>query len=120
MIPAHRTWLFAIGAVVVVLQSAICNLQSAIGQEVQWRHDYNAAGQEAHARKRPILIDFGTESCFWCKRLDASTFRDAQVVKLLNEKFIPLKIDAQRDAPLADALHIQSYPTLVFADPDGR
>jgi thioredoxin-related protein len=105
---------------VAVLATGSCFGSVAFGQEVQWRYDYNVARQEAHTRKRPILIDFGTESCFWCKRLDASTFRDAAVVKLLNERFIPLKIDAQRDAPLADALRIQSYPTLVFASSDGR
>ena len=29
-------------------------------------------------------------------------------------------VDAERDAPLAKALHVESYPTLVFAAPDGK
>jgi thioredoxin-related protein len=38
----------------------------------------------------------------------------------LNDRFIPLLIDADQDATLAQALHVQSYPTLVFAAPDGK
>jgi thioredoxin-related protein len=89
-------------------------------QEVQWRYDYTAARREAKEKQRPIVMDFGTSNCFWCKKLDASTFRDPGVVRQLNEQFIPVKIDAEREPGLAQTLRIQSYPTLVFAAPDGR
>jgi tetratricopeptide (TPR) repeat protein len=87
---------------------------------VHWRGDYNTARREAADKDRPLVIDFGTENCYWCKRLDASTFREPAVVRLLNERFIPLKIDADKEAPLAQALRVQSYPTLVLAGPDGK
>src|SRR6516165_12457598 len=90
--------------IVLLVESAICNPQSAIAQEVEWRIDYNKARQEAIDKGRPLLLDFGTENCFYCKKLDATTFRDAAIVGLLNKKFIPLKIDANRNMALADAL----------------
>jgi thioredoxin-related protein len=93
---------------------------TAEGQEVQWRFDYAAARREAKQKQRPLLIDFGTSNCFWCKKLDASTLRDAEVVRRLNEQFIPLKVDAERDSGLALALQIYSFPTLLFAASDGR
>jgi tetratricopeptide (TPR) repeat protein len=87
---------------------------------VQWRHDYNSARKEAVEKNLPLLLDFGTENCMWCKRLDASTLRDPAVAGLLTDKYIPLKIDAEREAQLAQALSIQSYPTIVLATPDGK
>src|SRR5437773_2256835 len=84
-------------------------------QEVEWRRDYNQARGEATASGKPILIDFGTENCYWCKQLDATTFRDPKITGLLRERFVALKIDAHRDAPLAEALRVQAYPTLVLA-----
>ncbi len=89
-------------------------------QEPAWRHDYAAARKEATETGRPILMDFGTENCIWCRKQDATTFRDPKVVKLLNEQLIPLKIDASRQPKLAQALGITSYPTLVLASPDGK
>ncbi len=100
--------------------AALGTSRAAPAAEVQWRHDYNAARREAEEKGRPLCIDFGTENCFWCKRLDASTFRDPAVIALLNDKFIPLKIDAEREAQLAQSLRIQSYPTVVMASGDGR
>jgi tetratricopeptide (TPR) repeat protein len=38
----------------------------------------------------------------------------------MNERFIPLKIDAEREATLAQSLQIQSYPTIVMAAADGK
>jgi thioredoxin-related protein len=92
----------------------------AAAEEVQWLHDYNRARKEAEAKNRPLILDIGTENCFWCKKLDATTFRDPAIVTALNEQFVPLKVNAERDEVLANALHIQSYPTLVLAAPDGK
>jgi thioredoxin-related protein len=92
----------------------------AFAQQVQWRTDYNTARKEATEKGRPLLIDFGTENCFWCKKLDLSTFRDPAVVALLNEQFVALKVDAEREAILTQTLRIQQYPTLVLAGPDGK
>jgi thioredoxin-related protein len=92
----------------------------AAAEEIQWRRDYAQARKEAEEKNRPLLIDFGTEQCFWCKRLDMTTFQDASVVALLNAKLIPLKIDANKEATLAQSLQITSYPTIVLGAPDGK
>jgi thioredoxin-related protein len=89
-------------------------------QEVHWRTDYNAARKEALEKNRPIVLDFGTESCFWCKKLDATTFQEPAVTSLMNEHFIPLKVNAQASVALTEALRIQSFPTIVLAAPDGK
>jgi thioredoxin-related protein len=93
---------------------------SVVGQEVQWRTDYNQARKEAVAQNRPLLLDFGTERCFWCKRLDVTTFRDNRVINVMSEHFVALKVDADKEVGLTQALHIQSLPTLVIAAPDGK
>lgn len=93
---------------------------TANAQEVKWRQDYTAARREATETGKPLFFDFGTEACGWCRKLDATTFRDPKVVKLLNERFIPVKIDANRHEKLTSALGIESYPTLVLATPEGK
>jgi thioredoxin-like negative regulator of GroEL len=86
---------------------------------VNWRDDYKKAREEAQQTGRPLFLDLGTENCTWCKKLDQTTFRDPTVVTLLNERFIPLKIDGDRSPSLVEALRVQKYPTLVFAAPSG-
>jgi hypothetical protein len=88
---------------------------------VSWRTDYAAALKEAAQRGVPLFVNVGTADCFWCKKLDQHTFLDEDVVKLLNERCIPLKLDASKPANdyLVRALRVQSYPTLIFASHDG-
>lgn len=105
-------------AVVTLVSCLLCAAASA--QEVAWRSDYNAARQEAKEKKRPLILDFTTENCFWCNKLESTTYRDPAVLKLMNERFIPLKLDAMQNPQLTEALRIQSFPTLIMAAPDGK
>ena len=43
-----------------------------------------------------IFIDVYTDWCGWCKRMDATTFSDPEVAKLMNKYFIPVKFDAEQ------------------------
>lgn len=93
---------------------------SASAQEVKWYHDYAAARKEAAETGRPLLLDFGTESCFWCKKLDATTFRDPKIVARLNAGFIAVKVDADKNPRMTAALQVESFPTLVLATAEGK
>lgn len=92
----------------------------ATAQDVKWRYDYNSARREAEQKNLPLVVDIGTENCFWCNKLDAITFHDPAVAEAINSKFIPLKVDAHRNAALSDALRIQAFPTVVLAASDGK
>jgi thioredoxin-related protein len=91
-----------------------------MAQEVQWRQAYVPARREARDKNRPMVFDFGTSNCLWCKKLDDVTFRDPAVISQLNDKFIPVKVEAEKAQQLVEILEIQSFPTLLFAAPDGK
>jgi thioredoxin-like negative regulator of GroEL len=89
-------------------------------QDVRWRYDYNSARREAQEKNLPLVVDFGTENCYWCNKLDTTTFHDPTVVATMNDHFVPLRVDAQRNSALTDALRIQAFPTVVLAASDGK
>jgi thioredoxin-related protein len=103
-----------------VLAAILALAGSLHADDVRWRSDYNIARREAIEKDRPLILDFVTQNCFWCKKLDASTFRDPTIVTVLNDRFIPLKVDAEKDPLLAQALRVNLYPTLVLASADGK
>ncbi len=95
---------------------------AARAEEIQWRRDYSSALKEAAQKGAPLVVNVGTVECFWCKKLDAGPFADPALIRLLNERCVPLKIDANApgNAYLVEALRVQSYPTLIFASYDGN
>jgi thioredoxin-related protein len=100
--------------------SALFALGVARGEDVQWRKSYAEARAEAAAKDKLLLLAFGSDDCHWCKRLETETLRDPAVQAQLKEQFVTYKVDSRRDARLTTALNIQSYPTLIFAAPDGK
>lgn len=105
--------------VAILLVAASSTASKSQAQEVRWRTDYSAARHEATDSGRPLLVDFGTEQCVWCRKLDITTFRDPAVARLITDKFVPVKIDAREEAWLTEALRVRSLPTLFLAAPDG-
>jgi thioredoxin-like negative regulator of GroEL len=116
----HLSFSRLLGCFPLLLLSLVAQAGNALGAEVEWRSDYGKARKEALEKGRPLVIDFGTENCYWCKQLEQRTFIDPAVVALLNERCIPLHIDAARSPDLIEKMNIQNYPTLVYASPEGR
>jgi thioredoxin-like negative regulator of GroEL len=85
-----------------------------------WRTDYNAARKEAQEKGLPLLLVVGTEDCFYCRKLEATTMRDPVINGLIANGFIAVKLDANREPALAKALRVQVYPTMLLAGSDGK
>lgn len=50
---------------------------------------------QMEAAPKKVFIDVYTDWCGWCKRMDATTFTDEEVVKYMNENFYAVKLDAE-------------------------
>lgn len=46
-------------------------------------------------KKKKVFVDVYTDWCGWCKRLDATTYKDENVIKYLNENFYAIKLNAE-------------------------
>ena len=77
---------------------------------------------------RSVFVDVYTDWCGWCKKMDKSTFQDAEVVKYVNENYYAVKLDAESnnivtfngvdltERELARAFRVSGYPTIVIID----
>ncbi|MEZ4937938.1 MAG: DUF255 domain-containing protein [Crocinitomicaceae bacterium] len=63
--------------------------------EVDWM-TFEQAIQKNQSNKRYIFIDLYTDWCGWCKRMDATTFKESEVVTFMNEHFYSVKFDAEQ------------------------
>lgn len=82
---------------------------------------YEDVLKKAVAAKKPIFIDFFTEWCGWCKRLDADTYPKPAVAKAM-EAFINVRVDAEKGegVELAKRFGANGFPTLVIVGTDDQ
>jgi len=94
-------------------------LQSqSVAGNIAWQYDFNKAQILAASEKKPILIDFYTEWCGWCKRLDKDTYGNKEVADFARQ-FVCVKIDAEKNEALAQQYDVRGFPTTVFLKSDG-
>lgn len=84
-----------------------------------WKEDFNQAMAEAKRSGKPLMLDFYTEWCTWCKKLEKDTYSNKDV-EALSERFVCAKIDADKNRGLVVKYMVRGYPTVVFLNPDGQ
>ncbi|MGI5147680.1 thioredoxin domain-containing protein [Plantactinospora sp. CA-294935] len=94
---------------------------------VDWWPWTPEAFAEARRRDVPVLISVGYAACHWCHVMAHESFEDQAVGKLVNENFVPIKVDRE-ERPDVDAVYMTAtqamtgqggWPMTVFAAPDG-
>jgi uncharacterized protein len=90
--------------------------QAADGSDVPWQHDDRAAFIQAREQQRFVILYLEAVWCHWCHVMDHETYSDASVRALLDQHFVPLRIDQDSRPDLANRYRDYGWPaTIVFA-----
>ena len=93
----------------------------AIGSNgIHWGTDLGQATAQAGAAKKHLLVNFYADWCHYCKKLEADTFPNREVAALVNEEFIPVRINVDRDRAAAERYGVQGLPTTLVVDSKGK
>ena len=92
--------------------------------------DWYPWGEEALARAReedrPILLSIGYSACHWCHVMERESFEDEETARLMNERFVAIKLDRE-ERPDLDAIYMEAcqamtgqggWPLNVFLTPE--
>ena len=129
---------------IVLMFCLLVSLAMTAQEEIQWMSMNEALAAQQEEPKK-ILMDVYTKWCGPCKLMDKRTFTNPDVIAYINENFYPVKFDAEgteeitydgftytnpnyqpdrkgRNAQhfFADAMSINSYPSLAFFDDNGK
>ena len=64
-------------------------------EKIQWM-TWDEAIQQNQVKEKIIFVDVYTNWCGWCKKMDATTFKNPKIVDYMNENYYAVKFNAEQ------------------------
>lgn len=95
---------------------------------VEWFPWGDEALTKAKKENKPIFLSIGYSACHWCHVMAHESFEDENIARILNTKFISIKVDREERPDLDDiyqkacqlAMGNGGWPLSVFLTPDQK
>lgn len=145
----NKFYLFEIVVIVCVMFCGLLRAQQPVQSGIAWMSfeealQENALRAQAGLTPKKVYIDVYTDWCGWCKRLDATSFANPEIIAYVNSMFLPVKLNAERTDTVRvnDQVFVNpgagegrrsthqlavtllngqmSYPTCTFLDEQGK
>ena len=93
---------------------------------VDWYPWGDEAFARARAEDRPIFLSVGYSTCHWCHVMEHESFENADIARVLNDSFVPVKVDRE-ERPDIDRVYMTfvqattgsgGWPMSVWLTPD--
>jgi len=98
----------------------------------QWV-SFGAGMALAEKENKPVIIDFYTSWCRWCKVMDEKTFSDPEIEAYLAEHFVTIRLNAESrnerysfngkqysPVELTRSFGVRGFPSLAYLDKEGE
>lgn len=95
---------------------------------VNWFPWDEEAFDNAKNQDKPIFLSIGYSTCHWCHVMARESFEDQTVADILNDVFIPIKVDRE-ERPEIDNIYMTvcqmmtgsgGWPLTIFMTPDKK
>ncbi|MEM7559642.1 MAG: thioredoxin domain-containing protein, partial [Planctomycetota bacterium] len=95
---------------------------------VNWMPWGPEAFAKAKKENKPIFVSIGYSTCYWCHVMERESFENEEVAKVLNEKYIAIKVDREERPDIDEQLMLATqlmtgrggWPNSVWLTTDGR
>ena len=86
---------------------------------VAWTSWARAPFDRAREENKPVLLSIAAEWCGTCREMDRGVYGDPAIATTINERFVPIRVDADQRPDISERYSLGGWPTTVFLTPDG-
>jgi uncharacterized protein YyaL (SSP411 family) len=87
---------------------------------VAWQPWSRAVFARARAERKPVLLAISASWCASCGEMDRTSYADPEIVTLINERFVPVRVDADERPDISERYNLGGWPTTAFLTPEGQ
>jgi uncharacterized protein YyaL (SSP411 family) len=90
-----------------------------LADSIDWRGWTEDAFSAASTENKPILLSIVTAWSEECSAMEATTYAQPGVVALVDTRFIPIRVDADRRPDVNERYNLGGWPTTAVLTPEG-
>jgi len=91
---------------------------AAFSKEIEWQSFANGIARSKSENKK-LFVHFYADWCGACKLMENNTFQDPDIIGYLNENFVSIKVNTDRQQQISAMFRIQYLPDNWFITAKG-
>jgi thioredoxin-related protein len=92
---------------------------SLFSGEIAWNDTYEQAQAKAKKESKPLMVLITSEQCRWCRKFEATTLQDEDVISKLNAKFVSVHVTRDKSI-YPKNLSAKMVPMHYFLNGEGK
>ena len=88
-------------------------------KEINW-YSWEEGLKLAKSSKKLILLDIYADWCHWCNVMENTTYRNKEVIKLINKYYIPIRVNSELYPEINLKYNQGGLPSTVILDWNGN
>ena len=106
------------GVLALCLILCVAGVASA-SDTINWR-SYEEGMVLSKIEKKKVFLHFYADWCGFCRKMANTTFKDSSLINYLNENFMLIRVNTDREPRTAGNYGVAGLPTTVFLTPMGE
>lgn len=90
-----------------------------MGADINWSSNFEEAQAKAKKDHKPLLVLITSEQCRWCRKFEATTLQDNEIVGRLNSSFTMVHVTRDKSI-YPKNLTAKMVPMNYFLDGEGK
>jgi thioredoxin-related protein len=82
-------------SIFVLLFVFLISCANAGENEIKW-HSFDEGFAKAQNENKFLLVDFFTDWCGWCKKLDSEVYSNSKIIDYMNKYFVAVKLNPEK------------------------
>ena len=93
----------------------LCSILQA--SSIRWYGSFDSALRASQTENRPMFVVLVERGCDKCRELFVSTLMQKRIVRIVNEKTIPVIVTKENEDYPIELLYTLNYPTIFLLSP---
>ena len=92
---------------------------TSASDKINWQ-SYEQGLALAKQEGKKIFVHFYADWCAYCEKMEKETLKNSAVIDYLNQNFIPVRVNSDKDRDLARNYYIRGLPSTWFVSETGE